>query len=369
MTHEKTSPLRRIFEMTRDVWDQDDTRAGVREALRRTLDCGTPALGAEVFASENEERVVPHTCKSRACPSCGYRATVAWQRDQWRELPDIPYAHLTLTMPNVLWPVFQRNRDLLHDLPVLGAEVLQNWARQKYGARLMIIVIPHTFGRHLNFNCHLHILVSEGGLKENGAGWVGRLRLDRNVLMPSWRNAVIEYLREAARKDVLDTDLTPRALREMLTTQYERWWSTKIRRYKTKKHFLGYVGRYARRPPIAQHRIRKIDREEIRFVTKDTKTKRLVETAYAPAAFIAALADHVADRYRHNIRYFGLLAPRVKGRTHDAVFALLGQERLGRPRRMSWAASMKKSFGVDPLVDRKGQRMRWARRLSPTPSH
>ena len=76
-----------------------------------------------------------------------------------------------------------------------------------------------------------------------------------------------------------------------------------------------------------------------------------------------------AERYcdRHNIRYFGLLAPRVKSRTHDAVFALLGQERLGKPRRLRWAASMKKSFGVDPLLDREGQRMRWTRRLPPTP--
>jgi hypothetical protein len=52
---------------------------------------------------------------------------------------------------------------LLHDPPVLGAQVLQQWARQKYGIRLMIMVILHTFGRHLNFNCHLHALVSEGG--------------------------------------------------------------------------------------------------------------------------------------------------------------------------------------------------------------
>ena len=82
-------------------------------------------------------------------------------------------------MPDVLWPLFRRNRHLLHDLPVLGAQVLQQWARQKYGIRLMIVVIPHTFGRHLNFNCHLHILVSEGGLRENGAGW--RKRPPRDV--------------------------------------------------------------------------------------------------------------------------------------------------------------------------------------------
>ena len=106
---------------------------------------------------------------------------------------------------------------------------------------------------------------------------------------------------------------------------------------------------------------------EVGFVTKDTRTKQMVETTYTPAAFLATLADHVPDRYRHNIRYFGLLAPRVKCQTHDAVFALLGQERLGKPRRLWWAASMKRSFGVDPLLDREANQMRWTRRLPPAP--
>ena len=60
-------------------------------------------------------------------PAVGYQATRAWQRDQWRELPDAPYAHVCLTMPDVLWPLFQQNRHLLHDLPVLGAHVLKEW--------------------------------------------------------------------------------------------------------------------------------------------------------------------------------------------------------------------------------------------------
>ena len=106
--------------MTRDTWDQDDMRPAVRDAFQKVLDCGTAALGAEVFASPSEERVVYHTCKSRACLSCGHRATLAWQRDQWRELPDIPYSHVSLTMPNVLWPLFQRNRHLLPRSPRPG---------------------------------------------------------------------------------------------------------------------------------------------------------------------------------------------------------------------------------------------------------
>ena len=83
--------------------------------------------------------------------------------------------------------------------------------------------------------------------------------------------------------------------------------------------------------------------------------------------FLATLADHISDRYRHNIRYFGLLAPRVKGQTHEVVFALLGQERRGKPRRVGWAAALHRSFGIDPIRDRDGQRMHWARRVPPVP--
>ena len=368
MTSARPRPLRQVLEMHRKVWDCDETRPAVREAFSKVIDCGTEALGAEVFASDREERVVYHTCKSRACPSCGYQATRAWQRNQWRELPDIPYAHVVLTMPDVLWPLFQQNRHLLHNLPVLGAQVLQQWARQKYGIRLMIVVIPHTFGRHLNFNCHLHILVSEGGLSEDGARWHESASFDREALMRMWRYAVITLLRGAARRGVLDTDMPRRALLQLLKEQYERWWNINIQRGRSKKQVLGYAGRYARRPPIAQHRFRKIDGQEIRFVTKDTLTEQMVETPYTPAAFLATLADHILDRYRHNIRYFGLLAPRVKCHTHNAVFSLLGQQRLGKPRRLRWATSLQKSFGVDPFLDRDGQRMRWARRIPPAPA-
>ena len=66
MTPARSRPLRQVLEMHRAVWDRDDTRSSVREAFAKVVDCGTEALGAEVFASDTEERVVYHTCKSRA---------------------------------------------------------------------------------------------------------------------------------------------------------------------------------------------------------------------------------------------------------------------------------------------------------------
>ncbi len=101
-------PLRQILAGARRHWDRPETRTAVRETFAKMIDCRTSALGAEVYASETEEKLVYHTCKSRACPSCGHRATELWQREQRTALPDIPYTGIVLTMPDVSGQPFSR---------------------------------------------------------------------------------------------------------------------------------------------------------------------------------------------------------------------------------------------------------------------
>jgi hypothetical protein len=327
------------------------------------INCRTPALGAEIFASDHEEKLVYHTCKSRACPSCGHRATLLWQRSQWASLPDIRYAGITFSMPDTLWSIFQQNRHLLHDLPALGAAVIQQWMRIKFDTSVLIMVIPHTFGARLNFNSHLHILASAGGIDRSGGCWTDRVYLDRKKLMPMWRFAVITFLRDALKAGVVESALAPVDLRAVLAREY-RWWSIHVAYFQSKEHFLRYAGRYARRPPIAQHRLEEITDAAVRFSVKDKKLKKRVSVNCSPAEFVALLAEHVPDRYRHAVRYFGLLTPRSKCRTARAVFKLLGQERRPRPRRLGWAYSVRRDFAIDPLVDTQGQRMRWVGRLN-----
>ena len=358
-------PVKQILLATRSCWDHSGTRLAVRKNFDKVTKCGTLALGAEVFASENEEKKVPHTCKARPCPRCGHRATIQWQREQWCSLPDIPYAGIVLTMPDVLWPIFRQNRHLLHHLPKLGATVIQHWAKLKYGVRLLIMVIPHTFGARLNFNSHLHILVSAGGLQESEGCWVTSLVFDEEKLMHMWRFAVITFLREAVLAKALTSNLSNAQLGTVLRTQYERWWSIDVDHFASKEHFLRYAGRYVRRPPIAQYRFVKITDREVRFWTKDKIQKRRVNISFTPEEFVATLAEQVPNRYQHAIRYFGLLAPGSKARTSAALFLLLGQQKRPRPRRLSWAFLLRRDFGVDPLIDRWGQTMHWVGRLSP----
>ena len=191
------------------------------------------------------------------------------------------------------------------------------------------------------------------------------LQFNEDKLMPMWRFAVITYLREALRAKALTSNLSAKELSIALTTQYERWWSIDIDHFESKKHFLRYAGRYVRRPPIAHYRFEKITDREVQFWTKDKIRKRRVKIRYSLDEFVATLAQHVPDRYRHAIRHFGLLAPGSKARTSAALFALLGQQRRPRPRRLSWAYSLRRDFGVDPLIDRGGQPMHWVGRLSP----
>ena len=183
-----------------------------------------------------------------------------------------------------------------------------------------------------------------------------------------WRFAVITYLRAALRVNVLTTDMNPAAFKALLVSQYERWWNIDIHHFTSKEHFLRYAGRYARRPPIAQRRFVRITDKEVWFWTIDLRKKRKVIDRYSIDEFVVLLAEHVHDRYRHAIRYFGLLAPGTKRKTSDALFLMLKQKKRLRPKRLCWRASIRKDFGRDPLLDSAGQTMRWVGRRPPAAS-
>ncbi len=306
-------PLIKILELTRDHWDHPGVHPDVRDNFRKVLLCRTPALGGEVYACAAGEKVFYHTCKSKCCPSCGYRATLLWLREQWVMLPDIPFVGITLTMPDLFWPVFKAHRHLQHDLPALGAAVLQQWAWTRYRVRLCVIVVQHTFGGRLNYNPHLHIMVSAGGLKPAPGGlnpaiacWVESLKFDPVEIKGLWRVAVCSYLRSAHRDGLLRQSSLPEQFNDLIHRQLQRNWIIHITRNMPKERFLRYAGRYIRRLPISRKRILQVSEQEVVYQVKDTRTKTWVEVRCPPAELVALLSQHVLDRYRHSMRYFGL---------------------------------------------------------------
>jgi hypothetical protein len=152
---------------------------------------------------------------------------------------------------------------------------------------------------------------------------------------------------------------------DLLTHLEKCWWSIKIQSFEDKWHFLQYAGRYVRRPPIAQRRITWIGEQTVRFWYKDKKLRRRAEVQCSLEEFLDRWIQHIPEHYQHAVRSFGLFAPRALAQTSAAIFAILGQERRPRPKPRSWADSVKRDFGRDPLLDHKGNRMKWTRRLAP----
>jgi hypothetical protein len=358
-------PIKQILIATRAYWDREAVPANIRENFSKIIDCGTIALGAEIYASGTESKLVFHTCKSRFCTSCGQRATEAWQDDLSTILPEIPYIGITLTMPMEFRTILQQNRRLLHGIPAMGAEAIIQWAKARYGVRLLVLVVQQTFGGFLNFVPHLHVMVSAGGLHESKSRWMHRIKWDRDELMRAWRYAVIAFLAEACKRNVLTSSLSNEKLLEMFKTQYKRWWNVFINRGGAKIYQLQHDGRYIRRPPIAKQRLTRHGNQEVEYIAKDTRNERPVPKRYTNEEFVNILMLHVPDRGRHAMRYFGLLSPRAKAQLWGAIFVLLNQQQRSHPPRLGWRSLTIKTFGTDPLLDSLGHVMHWVGRQAP----
>lgn len=359
-------PLKEILRRSSPDWDTNDFRPEVRHAFRRALECGTAALGAEIYASETQTRVVPHTCKSRACPSCGHRSTIQWQREKWVALPEQLYKGVTFTMPRELWNIFRDNRKLCSALSSLAANALQVFAGVK-GLRIGVIAIPHTFNGRLEFNCHVHVMATGGAVDASSGTWKPRVYYATNEVTYLWRCGVIGLLRAALRAGKLHSNKPGGEIESLLDTQEQRWWSVKIQAFSCKRQYLAYAARYVRRPPIAQRRITKIGQNSVRYWTKDKRSGDRVDLECSLEEFVKRWEQHIPNRYQHAVRSFGLFSSRFGRDNSERIFILLGQRRRPRPRSRRWSESILRDFNLDPLLDATGVRMKWVGRMVPQP--
>ena len=129
-------------------------------------------------------------------------------------------------MPDVLWGLFRDNRPLAKALPALAAGILKTRVKAKYGLEIGVMAIPHTFNGKLEFNSHVHTMITGGGLC--GDTWGSSVYYEQDRLMEAWRRAVIELLRAALRAGQLHTKMAIDQVEVLLTQEEKRWWSIKI---------------------------------------------------------------------------------------------------------------------------------------------
>lgn len=193
--------IKQIFE---DHWENFRTnhpnlRPNIINEVDKVLACKDPVQsGYHRYACPDhpgESVVIPHTCKSRFCSSCGKIKTDQWIENAMSQFLDVPYHHIVFTMPDVLWNVFLWDRELLNILFVAAERTVLEWCRQKGGYVPGVVCVEHTFGSIINFNVHIHMLITAGGLSPDRTSWIGNEFIPWDMLKKRWRYWVVELLR------------------------------------------------------------------------------------------------------------------------------------------------------------------------------
>jgi hypothetical protein len=361
----KRSLLQQILIEGRKHWDHDGYDPDCRARFLRSIQCKTPEMGRRVFASENEERTFCNTCKSPTCTSCGHWATVQWQRERWCAIPEGPYRVITLTMPDTLWPLFASNSGLRPKLAEIAARVIVSYARARRGVEVGVMPIVHTFNGKLEFNSHVHALVTARDLQTPTSQNRSNIFFDRNQLMRSWKRLIIALLRTALESGSLDSGMEDAEVEPLLQREEMRDWRVHVQAFNRKEHFLRYAGRYVRRPPIAERRIVAVSNGFVQFWYNDKRLQRREPVMCTIEEFIDRWAQHVPKPYRHSVRYFGLFGPRRWSQVVAGAFEQIG-EKQRRPKRRRWAVGVECLSGQNPLIDHKGTRMTFVRHLAPS---
>lgn len=153
----------------------DRLRSSIVDEVEKVLVCRDPQKqGYHLYrcpAHPEVERIVPHSCKSRFCSSCGKVATDNWMDNAVAKFVDVPYRHIVFTIPDTLWNVFLWDRKLLDILFTAARRTMLEWCQHR-GFIPGIVMVVHTFGSKVNVNTHIHMLVTEGGLNLDKSGWV-----------------------------------------------------------------------------------------------------------------------------------------------------------------------------------------------------
>jgi len=337
---------------------QNLIRISIITNILKFLVCRTAFLGYHCFIcpSCNKSIKVPCSCKSRFCSSCGKKATDNWIKTSFNTLPNTIWQHITFTIPGQLWDFFWVNRYLMNKIPLIAANIIKKLSKQK-GCLPGIFLAIHTFGRDLKRNIHLHLSTTIGGLSLSYDSWVEGGYFYHNTLKEMWRYEIISLLRKEFKEGRLK--LPPHLVHIKSSNSFSSWtsqfynktWVVHLNEQSDNmKVNVDYLGKYLKRPPIGETRIKKYDGSFVTYEYLDHYTKTTHTMTLPVLDFIARLISHIPDKNFRNIRYYGFLANRVRGKLLPIVYELLNMKRVVKTKvYIPWREMIKSTFRYDPL--------------------
>jgi len=314
-----------------------------RWAAWNILTCRTPAQGYHIDACPNGDYRIRlnNSCRHRACPLCGATETELWLERQSAKELRCPHHQLVFTSPDSLRTLWRWNRALLTNLYFLAAwhslrELLAD--ARWLGALPGVVAVFQSWSDELGEHLHLHFIVTCGGLSPEGK-WVDadpEFLLPVPVLTAKFRGKFLAYLREAFKTHTVTgkpkspqqvlvppPDMSVRQCLNLLNKLGRETWHVQIEpAYAQAAGVLKYAGRYIRRGPLSERRIRAYDGRRVTIAYAHPEKHTRPTFTLDASDFVLRLLSHVPEKGTHCARVYGLY--------HSACRAKLNRARSQR---------------------------------------
>ena len=316
------------------------------ENISKMIDCGDPSFGGAMYACTHcgNLKFVPFRCKSRFCPTCGVKYSQQRSTQMSFKLLLCTHRHCVFTIDDELRHFFLEDRSLLNCLfHAVRSVVLRMFHKINKSKNFVpgFVCLLHTFGRPLEWNPHIHCLITEGGFSDDGF-WRVVKHFNYTLLRKSFQTALLNelehhigssfkkikahiYLKDKngfyvfAKPNLCDTDTV-----------------------------IKYISRYLGRPVIALKRIDSYDGENVTFHYNRHEDDAYVERTLPATDFIKLLIQHIPEKHFKMTRYYGLYA-RHRETDQSLHKAVHSSKHYLLKSFTKWRQDILLSFGYDPL--------------------
>lgn len=344
-----------IKDIFKDHWDNYKIKFADRKrrpiidkVISKFLLCKSFKLGYSLYQCPtcNEEKIVPHTCKTRFCSSCGNKYNEARSISIHSKLFKFKHRHVVFTIPLELRGYFRNNRKLLNFLFYASSQTIKSWFHDKYNKFNLtpaFISVLHTYGRSLNFNPHIHMLLLEAAISNNSF-----VKVDF-FSYASFRKRWMKLILDLLENEIGKNDF--RKIKNKLYFDYTDGFFVYAPKcnFKSIKSLLSYVCRYLSRPVMAESRIIDYDGIFVTFWYQRHEDDIIVIEKLHAFQFIQKLIMHIPESNFKYIRFYG--AYHNSTIINIEVTKLLDNDRVIFKKSLnSWRKKILINFHIDPLI-------------------
>lgn len=328
--------------------------------------------------------MIGFSCKSRFCQSCGQKYKKARTEKISEKCLKMPHRQFVFTIPCDLRIYFRKDHRLLDLLFKSASEALVSCLKKsapiayvKEHRQLGYIMFLHTFGRDLKWHPHLHILLAERYISNDGS--IHKFNYFHfDYLRKTFQNKLFHNIYLFYKTIIRNNFLTNKMLKLLnyLKNKYPDGYYVYGPKFDDSntttsdmKKLTSYICRYASHPPISERRILSINKnsnqiswfydphEDDDIKDEEQKIGRQFITEHV-FEFMKKLIIHIPDKGFQIIRYYGFYSNKFKFKhlfSNNKLFSNASLKKMLD--NIKWINGLLDSFGYNPLLCSCGSHM------------